>query len=263
MTVPASGAVDASDWREIGVEVADAQTLLDRGRELLEDMADTPLPTLRWYRSATPAIVLGRSQARLATAAFHGGADPEARRAVSVVTRFSGGGAVLMDDDLLSLDVIVPTGHPLTLGRVSDAFLPVGRAWKEALAELGVTGLTVNPNPSPPRPEAATDSDDARQRVLADLCYATLGRGEVAAGGRKLVGLAQRRRRPGALIQCGLLRRWRPSRLLSALGVDRAPESLMDRAVGLDELVDPPPSDARIMECVKRHLTWRQCAPTG
>src|SRR3712207_8118648 len=31
-----------------------------------------------------------------------------------------------------------------------------------------------------------------RERLLAAVCYATVGRGEVLAGGRKVVGLAQR-----------------------------------------------------------------------
>lgn len=213
-------------------------------------MAEDPTPTLRWYRATTPAIVLGRGQAR--SAAEAGLIDADGRsthHGVSVVTRVTGGGAVWMDSDLLSLDVVVPPGHPLTAGTLSDAFLPVGRAWEAALRDLGVADLSVHEGPNP-----STRHADPAERLLADICYAGLGRGEVAAGGRKLVGLAQRRRRAGALVQCGLLRRWRPSRLLEALGHEGADEHVAGRAVGLDELLTPPPRDRAIMGAVEAHL---------
>lgn len=237
-------------WRLLGLEAADAATLLDRGLALLERMADDPAPTLRWYRATTPAVVLGRAQAR--RAAHAGLVDADGRSVgggLVVATRGTGGGAVLMDSDLLSLDVVVPAGHPLTEGTPPDAFLPVGRAWEAALCELGVTGLSTNESPSPPGRPA-----DAAGRALADVCYARLGRGEVAAGGRKLVGLAQRRRRAGILIQCGVLRRWRPSRLLTALGYEDSAAQVAQRAVGLDELLDEPPDDAAVMEAVEKQL---------
>lgn len=238
-----------AQWRVLGPEVADAASLLDRGAALLAGMAEDPTPTLRWYRATTPAVVLGRGQARLAADAGLVDADGRSVRGLSVVTRATGGGAVLMDSDLLSLDVVVPSGHPLTTGTLSDAFLPVGRAWEAALRDLGVPDLSVHEGPSPPARQP-----DPAERLLADLCYARLGRGEVAAGGRKLVGLAQRRRRTGALVQCGLLRRWRPSRLLAALGYESAEERVAARAVGLDELLVAPPHDTAIMEAVEAHL---------
>lgn len=237
-------------WRVLGPEVADAATLLDRGAALLAGMADDPTPTLRWYRATTPAVVLGRGQTRLAADAglFDADGGPT-HHGLSVVTRATGGGAVLMDSDLLSLDVVVPPGHPLTVGTLSDAFLPVGRAWEAALHDLGVEDLSVHEGPSPPTRHA-----DPTERFLAEICYARLGRGEVAAGGRKLVGLAQRRQRTGALLQCGLLRRWRPSRLLAALGREGVDEHMAQRAVGIDELLAPPPHDTTLMEAVEAHL---------
>lgn len=215
-------------------EVAAAEDLLTRGAQLLDGLTDDPAPTLRWYRAATPAIVLGRGQADLAAVTD-----------LPVVARHSGGGAVLMDDQLLSLDVLVPSGHPWLEGGPATVFLAVGEAWAAALARLGVPDVAVHRGASEARRRG-----DARQRLLAAVCYATLGRGEVTAAGRKLVGLAQRRRRPGALVQCGLLRRWEPTRLLSALGADPDDPDVAAGAVGLDDLVDPPPSDEEIMDAV-------------
>lgn len=163
-----------------------------------------------------------------------------------LVARHSGGGAVLMDAGLLSLDVLLPAGDPLLAGAVGAVFGRVGAAWAEALTALGVPAVTVHDGPS-----TAHRLGDERQRLLASVCYATLGRGEVLAGGRKLVGLAQRRRRPGALVQCGLLRRWRPEPLLAGLGFSPDDAEVAARAVGLDELVTPAPPDGTVRTAVE------------
>lgn len=234
----------ATGWRVLPPEEGPAEALLAGGVRLLDELASDPTPTLRWYRATTPALVLGRGQRpALMTAA-----------SLPVVDRFSGGGAVLMDEALLSLDVLLPAGHPLLDGELSAVFPRIGRAWAAALAELGVDGLAVHDGPA-----QARRSGSPRERLLAAVCYATLGRGEVTAGGRKLVGLAQRRRRPGALVQCGLLRRWRPGPLLAALdpalGADPDDPAIRAAAVGLDELLAVPPDDATVMAFVQRHLT--------
>jgi hypothetical protein len=84
------------------------------------------------------------------------------------------------------------------------------------------------------------------------VCYATLGRGEVLSTGRKLLGLAQRRRRHGALVQCGLLRRWEPGPLLAALGADPHDPEIEAAAVGLDELGCGDLADGTIVAAVSR-----------
>ncbi|CAN5335641.1 hypothetical protein BH20ACT9_BH20ACT9_09930 [soil metagenome] len=194
------------------------------------------MPTLRWYRSTAPAIVVGRAQ-RVDAAQADGPV---------LVARHSGGGAVLMDAGLLSLDVLLPAGDPLLAGDVGAVFVRVGAAWAAALTGLGVPAVRVHDGPS-----TAHRLGDERQRLLASVCYATLGRGEVLAGGRKLVGLAQRRRRPGALVQCGLLRRWRPKPLLAGLGFPPDDAEVAAHAVGLDELVDPPLPDGTVQAAVE------------
>lgn len=209
---------------------------------LLDRLAEDPTPTLRWYRSTTTAIVLGRGQRETLLESRDVGA-------VDVVGRFSGGGAVLMDDGLLSADIIVPADHPLAAGDIGAIFERVGAAWAAALGDLGVTGLAVHRGRSGARLRGSP-----RQRLLAAVCYATLGRGEVVAGGRKLVGLSQRRRAVGALVQCGLLRRWQPAALLEALGADADDPEVLAAAVGLDDLVADPPDDAAVMAAVERRV---------
>jgi lipoate-protein ligase A len=227
-------------WRVLPLEVAEAEGLLDRGLALLEELAADAVPTLRWYMTSRPAVVLGRGQRPAAAAAAMG---------VDVVTRFSGGGAVLLDEDVLSLDVLLPTGHPLLDGDLGAVFLRVGQSWARALRGLGAADVTVWSGPS-----TARRLGSGRERQLAAVCYATVGRGEVLAGGRKVVGLAQRRRRQGALVQCGLLYRWRPALLLETLGFDPSDPDIARHAVGLDELLGYRPDPAYVMRAVEKEL---------
>lgn len=210
-------------WRVLGPEVGEPGQLLERGVRLLDGMGDDPTPTLRWYRSDRTAIVLGRGQAAELAAA--------STAEVTVLARYSGGGAVLLEPTLLSLDVALPAASALLDGELGAVFLRCGRAWAAALEDLGVPDVGMYEGAG-----TARRRGDARQRLLAAVCYATVGRGEVLTGGRKIVGLAQRRRRAGGLVQCGLLRRWRPGPLLAALGADADDPEIEQAAVGLDDV---------------------------
>lgn len=227
-----------SVWRIRGTDRGDAATLLADGLALLDSMLDDPVPTLRWYRSTDTALVLGRGQGRVAVTPHHG---------LTVVSRHSGGGAVLMDPALLSLDVALPAGHPWLRGDdLSAVFGSVGRAWADGLAALGLDDIAVYDGPATARRRGTP-----RERLLAAVCYATLGRGEVTAGARKLVGLSQRRRRHGALVQCGLLERWAPAPLLGAFGAQVADAEILGAAVGLHDLLGGPVAERRIRAAVE------------
>jgi hypothetical protein len=56
--------------------------------------------------------------------------------------------------------------------------------------------------------------------ALSDVvCFAGLGPGEVTIGGRKAVGISQRRTREAARFQCVAYERWDPAPLCAALGI--------------------------------------------
>ena len=220
------------------LERASAVDLLAAQAVALDDAAVDPRPRLRWYVPTDAALVLGRGQRAPAHA-------PD----LPVLQRATGGGAVLLDDRILSCDVVLPAGHPWLDGDLGHVFLLVGTAWKAALADLGVRDLSVVRTSTTPSRRGTE-----RDRLLASICYATLGRGEVTAAGRKLVGLAQRRRRHGALVACGLLRRWRPAPLLAAFAGEPDDPEVAAAAVGLDELLHPPPSDDAVVEAVTSNL---------
>lgn len=230
-------------WQVVPLQQGDAAALLADGMSRFDAMADDPVPTLRWYRTTAPAIVLGRGQGALDVRAGD----------IEVVGRFSGGGAVWLSPDVLSLDVLVPGDHPWVADQLTAVFDHVGAAWRDALRSLGVPHLSVHRSASTARRRGTP-----REQLLAAVCYATRGRGEVFWRDRKLVGLAQRRRRHATMVQCGLLHRWCPGPLLTALGADPGDRQVLTAAVGLDEACADPPGDAAVMAAV--HVAFTDAA---
>jgi lipoate-protein ligase A len=112
------------------------------------------------------------------------------RARLEVVRRRSGGGAVLVvPPDLLWVDLVVP--HGIAPDDVRGSMVWAGRIWRDALdgALADPTAIAVNELPGP-----ATEWSQL-------VCFAGVGAGEVLLGGRKLVGLSQRRTRNGLRIQ--------------------------------------------------------------
>lgn len=143
---------------------------------------------------------------------------------VAVVRRRSGGGAVWLDPSSITwLDITIPASDPFWEPDVGRAFWWVGDAWSAALAAIGVGGARVHRGGLRSTPWSRT------------VCFASLGPGEVHQGDAKIVGIAQRRTRAGALFQCGVLHRWDPGPLLHVLALtddERAHSGTALRAAG-------------------------------
>jgi len=153
-------------------------------------------------RPTTPAVVLGSTQRSDVV-------DAEAARTagIDIVRRRSGGGAVLVTpDDPVWIDLWVPVDDEQWSADVTGAFGWVGSAWGEALAGLGLDGVVVQGS----GPGACT-------RWSSLVCFGGFGAGEVGVGGRKVVGLSQRRNRAGAWFHTACVRHWDPVVLLELL----------------------------------------------
>lgn len=164
-------------------------------------------------RSATfleptrPAVVLGRSQSleRWPTG-------------VDIARRPSGGGAVwVTPGGQVWVDVVVPRHDRLWVDDVNRAAWWIGDAWSAALRTCG-----------------ADDADSHRGAMACGpwgraVCFAGIGAGEVTVGGRKAVGVAQRRTREYAWFQCAVPVVWDPAPLVAALGL---PAAAVDDLVG-------------------------------
>jgi lipoate-protein ligase A len=178
-----------------------------------------------------PAVILGSSQPE---------ATVDARRAeiagVDVVRRPSGGGAVLVvPGEALWADVFLPAGDPLWSEDVGVAFHWLGRAWAEALTQVGV-------------PAQAYEGPMRHTPWSKLVCFAGLGPGEVlhAGSGRKVVGLSQRRTRTHARFQCCALLHWDPAALVALLAGPHPDEASVENLAGAAAGIGPEKSEGLV-----------------
>lgn len=144
-------------------------------------------PRLAFWTYDLPGVVLGCSQRRL-----HACLDG----AMGAVVRGSGGGAVLTGPWLLSVSLVLPPAHALVTSGPIDSYRWFGLAHARALRCLGIAATAIPPENIPP---AVAGPD------LSWACYSRMSAWEVAVDGRKIVGLAQLRRRTGVLLTSGTL----------------------------------------------------------
>ena len=185
--------------------------------ELLES-AEPPAAATRVARIHTitgAGLVLGSAQS-LETA------DPTraAAAGAEILRRRSGGGAVLLiPGSQVWVDFFVPASDPLWSDDVAHAAQWVGELWSAAVEPFVAEPISVHSG-----------------RLVTDrwgrlVCFAGSGPGEVFAGGRKVVGVSQRRTRSRVRIQTtARLRRGAADHVLDELELlDIAPA---DRAAG-------------------------------
>ncbi|AKQ53775.1 lipoate--protein ligase family protein [Bordetella hinzii] len=146
-------------------------------------------PSLQLWRYAGPGVVLGRRQYALAQGGRLPGAD-------DLVVRGAGGGAVLTGPWMLSASILLPPDHPLLGTGVVASYRWLGVLHAGLLRDLGIDAHALSP-------EAVRRHDATGDVPWA--CFGGLSPWEVAVGGRKIVGLAQVRRKQGVLLASGTL----------------------------------------------------------
>jgi lipoate-protein ligase A len=228
-----------TNWRIYPLSIADQQQHIDRSEKLLATAAPGERATLYWSQAERPGLVLGFSQKP-------GVLNAQALAAYSlpVYHRKAGGTAVLVGSHLLSLDVILPAGHPLILADIVESYRWFGEAWVAALRTLGLETRSVSVAEAHGQRALLKQPETAqREAILRRACYGSLSPYEVVAGSglRKVVGLDMVRRRTGSLLQAGVLLRWETETLAQLLGHSPQEqailrEGLRERAIGLDSL---------------------------
>lgn len=201
----------------------DPQSVPDALALSLRMLADGDGPALVVHRVTPAAITCGRAQMKTVDQTAVAGSG------LALVPRASGGGPVLWDDDLIAVDVILPTGDPRLAADIVAAYRWVGEAVASALVALGVAGARAVP-PDEARAWPAGDS--------AVFCFGGLSPWEVVVGTRKVLGLSQVRKQAGAVIQVGVPMRLDAARLASAIGAPAGTaDDLTARACGVADLV--------------------------
>ena len=160
--------------------------------------------------------------------------------------------------DPIWIDLWIPSDDELFERDVARAAGWVGDCWAAALGGLGVGGLQVHRGPLVLDPGRTWCASPA------------LGPGEVVAGDRKVVGVAQWRSRQGSLFHSAAYRRWDPALWTMLFGLDGTELAAMTAAVraagvGLDELLGPSVSTQTVVAAVLRHLpdanSWQVLPP--
>lgn len=200
---------DGSSW---SVEHFTGSAVDFHAREVAEGVGRS----VWWFEVTEPTVVLGSTQPDRAV----DGARLESSGAQRAHRR-SGGGAVWLEPGGSTwVDLVIERQDPLWDDDVSRSSRWVADAWVRCLASLGV--------------EAQAHRGAMVDRPWSRLvCFAGLAPGEVTVGGRKVVGVSQRRTRHSARFQCALLHRWDPAALLDVLDLDPA-----DRERGAVELTE-------------------------
>ena len=188
--------------------------------------------TLRFYRWNPPTVTLGRHQ-KLADV----DETQIAARGYDLVRRATGGRAILHIDEL-TYSVSGPIEEPRMAGGVMDAYLRFSNALLSGLSTLGL------------KAEKAGGRTRAG-RELSAACFETPSAYEITAGGRKLMGSAQSRRK-GYVLQHGSLPLWGDvTRLVDVLALsctakNRLRQQLRRQAATLAEALDLPSDSERL-----------------
>ncbi len=197
-------------------------------------------PSVRVWIYRRPALVLGcsaRPGADLAKRALAKGMD--------LCVRPTGGGAVLAGRWLLGASVVLPAQDPFVVASIPGSFRWLGLAHATWLQDLGIAAHAV------PAPVAFAGA------ALHWSCFGGLSHWEVEACGRKIVGLAQSRRRNGVLFSSGTLIEPPPWEMLcETLGRpgDEAAE-LASRTVSCAERLEEPAEAEALAQSLLDRLT--------
>ncbi len=237
----------------------DGAEAVARPLSLLAAITPETAPVVSWSRVAAPVLVVGRG-----TAANAFNAEECRAHNIPVVHRGSGGGPVLWDADLLSLDVVLPADHPRVGHDVTAAYAWIGEAVADALGSLGAPVRSL-----PLADTRALQRDPDPIRALASrACFGGISPFEVIGeDGRKCVGLAQVRRAQGTLFQCGILLGADTRLLATLIGTDAADtdaliDALSTTMCGLDAWGSTPQPD-EVIAAVEQALTERTGAVIG
>ncbi|MBN1395576.1 MAG: lipoate--protein ligase family protein [Pirellulales bacterium] len=156
---------------------------------LLESAATESRTTLRFYQWREPTLSLGYFQSYVDRLSHQPSAG------CPTVRRLSGGGAIMHDREL-TYSLAVPEGHPLVVDRlrtyrvIHESLIATLRQWN-IQAALYTCAMA----------DSARRSGNAVNKEPF-LCFQRRALGDVLAGGVKIAGSAQRRRR-GAVLQHG------------------------------------------------------------
>ncbi len=202
-------------------------------------------PLWRIWTYEAPAVVLGCAQNT-----WYDDVIRRAPHGVACVKREAGGGVVLTGPWMVSASVVLPVDHPWVRGGLIDSYRALGELHALVLQQHGITAQALTTQ------DVAAARQGRHANAPAWACFGGLSHGEVVdAEGRKLVGLAQRRRRNGVLLVAGTLVSKVPWALLcTALGHPQDAALLAGCTVSMEELLGHPCASATVVAQLDQQL---------
>lgn len=151
-------------------------------------------PEYRLWAYHEPAVILGCSQSKLIL-----GEPSSSPAGIDLLQRQTGGGAVLVGPWMLSASILLPCSHALVCDSAVQSYRWLGELFVSVLGDAGISAEAITPE------QARESQHQNRGNQLGWACYGGLSPWEVVVGEKKIVGLAQVRRRTGILLVAGLL----------------------------------------------------------
>lgn len=173
-------------WRLLNTASADGATNMAIDEAILTAVAEgRSLPTLRFFAWEPPCLSIGYNQAM-------GEVDITRcrREGVDFVRRPTGGRAILHTDEL-TYSIVAPQDEPRVVGGVVESYRRLSAGLVKGLRLLGVDVVQA-------------EAGHGQDTDVSAACFDAPSAYEVTAGGKKLVGSAQVRRK-GAVLQHGSL----------------------------------------------------------
>jgi lipoate-protein ligase A len=174
-------------WRLLNTGSADGAANMAVDEAILTAVAEgRSLPTLRFFSWEPPCLSIGYNQAMMDEVDI-----ARCRQAgVDLIRRPTGGRAILHTDEL-TYSIVAPQGEPRVAGGVVESYRRLSAGLVRGLRFLGVD-------------VAQAEAGHGRDADVSAACFDAPSAYEVTAGGKKLVGSAQVRRKE-AVLQHGSL----------------------------------------------------------
>lgn len=242
-------------WRIYPLVIANQQQHITMSEQLLNALQPGDPPILYWSLAESEGLVLGFSQKPDVL-----NQDALARLALPIYHRRAGGTAVHVGVHLLSLDVFLPSGHPLILADVVESYRWFGETWVAALQRLGIETRVVFPAEAHAQRALLKQPETRAYELLMNrACYGSLSSYEVVVDSRKVVGLDMLRRRVGSLLQAGVVLHWETETLAQLLGHTVEEQQLLrtgllERAIGLDVIAGHHVAANEVIDAFERTL---------
>jgi lipoate-protein ligase A len=217
----------AARWRLLIDDASEGAWNMAVDEAILQGYAESAehrRPTLRLYGWSPPALSLGKGQQA------SGSHDPAYLRieGIELVRRPTGGLAVLHEHER-TYAVIAALSQPPFSSSVLENYRSVAAALCLAMRKLGAEVEAVAAGPGPKRPSA---------QPQGPACFDLASAYEIAAGGHKLIGSAQLRRRRSFLQHGSILLDSDAKRLSMALGASARAERFTDLGRVLGRIPD-------------------------